>query len=238
MTAAGEPDVVEAFAQVAQEMAAAGDPIGARGVLVTRARDTLGSAGTALWHLTPKATMALDSYTDANFMALMTDIVGREPDGPAWQAMQDRRTTLADDFQTETRWPGYTRRLVAESPVRSAVVYPLGLGDKDLGVLAVYSHERHYFAPSIVALGTVFAACASLALENASLAEKNHQLESALGSNRRIGMAIGILMARNQLLETQAFDLLRVTSNNSNAKLSAVAEQVILTGTIRSLGVR
>ena len=51
--------------------------------------------------------MALDSFTDAAFMELMSDIVGQRPDGPAWQALQDRRVTVAQDFATETRWPGY-----------------------------------------------------------------------------------------------------------------------------------
>lgn len=179
--------------------------------------------------------MALDSFTDPAFIAVMTDIVGEHPDGPAWQAMEDRTVTVAEDFETESRWPGYTRRLVTETPVRSAVVYPLGIGGHDLGVLAVYSHERHYFTPTIVTLGTVFAACASVALENAGLAEKTRNLERALASNRRIGIAIGILMANNHLSDVKAFDLLRVTSNNVNKKLTEVVEDVIYTGTVRSL---
>ncbi|MET3806533.1 GAF domain-containing protein [Nakamurella sp. UYEF19] len=236
MTASGELDVVKAFAQVAVAMDAAESIAGARLLVAALARDALGSAGTAIWHLKADSTMELDSSTDPDFMVLMADIVGRKPDGPAWQTMQDRRVTLADDFSTETRWPGYVSRLVAESPVRSAVVYPLGLAQRDLGVLAVYSHQPRHFDAGLVALGAVFAAYASLALENADLAEKARNLAAALGSNRRIGMAIGILMGRNNLTESQAFDLLRVTSQNTNTKLSAVAEGVVLTGTIRTLG--
>ena len=179
--------------------------------------------------------MALDSFTDRHFMDLMSDIVGQQPDGPAWQAMQDRRTTVADDFSTETRWPRYVSRLVAESPVRSAVVFPLGVAGRDLGVLAVYSHRPGHFAPSVIDLGTVFAAYASLALENVGLARKTLHLERAVRSHRRIGVAVGILMARNNLTEEQAFDLLRIASQNSNTKLSDVADGVINAGTLRTL---
>ena len=101
-------------------------------------------------------------------------------------------------------------RLVAESPVRSAVVYPLGVGGRDLGVLAVYSHQPAYFAPPLVDLGVVFAAYASLALENVKLEDRAHHLKLAVASHQRIGVAVGILMARNNLTEPQAFDLLRV----------------------------
>ena len=235
MTGAGEFNAAQAFAQVAERVGSYDNLKAARSEVVTLARDALGSAGTAIWHLQPDATMALDSYTDPAFMKLMSDIVGKSPDGPAWQAMQDRTTTVAADFSTETRWPGYTRRLVRESPVRSAVVYPLGLGQKDLGVLAVYAHQPEHFGPAVIDLGAIFAAYASLALENVSLAEKARNLETAVSSHRRIGVALGILMARHQLTENQAFDLLRVTSQNTNTKLSAVAEDVVLTGTIRSI---
>ena len=56
-------------------------------------------------------------------------------------------------------------------------------------------------------------------------------LQQALISNRRIGMAVGILMTRHQLTENQAFEVLQHTSNTSNTKLRDVAEQVIYTGT-------
>jgi hypothetical protein len=55
-------------------------------------------------------------------------------------------------------------------------------------------------------------------------------LERALVSNRRIGMALGILMARHGLTEQQAFDLLRQQSSRRNVKLAALAEEVVYTG--------
>jgi tetrahydromethanopterin S-methyltransferase subunit F len=56
-------------------------------------------------------------------------------------------------------------------------------------------------------------------------------LEIALRSNRRIGMAIGVLLARH-LTEEQAFDALRQESMRRNVKLRDLAEEVIYTGTL------
>ena len=56
------------------------------------------------------------------------------------------------------------------------------------------------------------------------------QLQRALVSNRRIGMAMGILMERHRCTEEQAFDQLRALSQRGNIKLRDVAEQLIYTG--------
>ena len=67
-------------------------------------------------------------------------------------------------------------------------------------------------------------------LDTAGLQSEN--LLAALESNRRIGMAIGILMATRQLTDDAAFDCLRRVSNQRNVKLRLVAEEVIYRGTL------
>lgn len=57
-------------------------------------------------------------------------------------------------------------------------------------------------------------------------------LRTALDSNRRIGMAIGILMWSQKITEDEAFRQLRQASNDRNTKLHELAEQVIRTGTL------
>jgi signal transduction histidine kinase/DNA-binding response OmpR family regulator len=72
-------------------------------------------------------------------------------------------------------------------------------------------------------------------LRNYALAKVENQvsnLENALSSNRRIGAAIGVLMASQKVTSQEAFELLRRTSNESNRKLRDVADSVVLTGTL------
>ena len=57
-------------------------------------------------------------------------------------------------------------------------------------------------------------------------------LEHGLMSNRRIGMAIGVLLTIRHLTDRQAFDELREESMRRNVKLRDLAEQVIYTGTL------
>jgi curved DNA-binding protein CbpA len=53
------------------------------------------------------------------------------------------------------------------------------------------------------------------------------QLRIARESNRRIGMAVGIVMNQLQVDDLEAFDALRRTSQNTNRKLREVAEDII-----------
>jgi|tagenome__1003787_1003787.scaffolds.fasta_scaffold20954868_3 AmiR/NasT family two-component response regulator len=61
---------------------------------------------------------------------------------------------------------------------------------------------------------------------------KASTLEAGLLSNRRIGMAVGILMCRLHLTEDDAFELLRQESQRRNTKVRVLAETVIYTGTL------
>ena len=56
------------------------------------------------------------------------------------------------------------------------------------------------------------------------------QLQLALTTSRRIGMAVGIIMARLAVSEEEAFQTLVRASQNSHRKLHDIAEDVIYTG--------
>ncbi|MGW5240732.1 ATP-binding protein [Monashia sp. NPDC004114] len=62
--------------------------------------------------------------------------------------------------------------------------------------------------------------------------QKVGQLQTALTTSRSIGMAVGVLMSSRQLTSDRAFDLLRTHSNDTNRKISDIAEDVVLTGQI------
>jgi AmiR/NasT family two-component response regulator len=55
-------------------------------------------------------------------------------------------------------------------------------------------------------------------------------LEEALVTCRRIGAAMGILMASRKIADVEAFRLLRVASQDANRKLRDIADDVLLTG--------
>ena len=73
------------------------------------------------------------------------------------------------------------------------------------------------------------------AVELAEALQKVENLENALLSARRIGAAVGIVMASSKLTYDNAFALLVTVSQHSNRKVRQVAEDVILTGELDAL---
>jgi hypothetical protein len=61
---------------------------------------------------------------------------------------------------------------------------------------------------------------------------KAANLEVALATNRRIGIAVGILMCQLQVTEDRAFAVLCKHSQDHNVKVRDLAEEVIYTGSL------
>lgn len=62
--------------------------------------------------------------------------------------------------------------------------------------------------------------------------DRAENLQRALGTNRVIGTALGILMVQERITADQAFTRLREASQTSNRKLRDVADDVVFTGTL------
>ena len=72
--------------------------------------------------------------------------------------------------------------------------------------------------------------------ELAQLRDKVANLEIALETNRRIAVAVGILMTRHLVVEdAEAFQMLVTCSQQSHRKLREVAEAAVTTGEVPSV---
>jgi hypothetical protein len=93
----------------------------------------------------------------------------------------------------------------------------------------------HGFRPTLAHLliGQLLVERATGLVERERLVRKTDNLHRALNSNREIGAAMGILMARHNLTSDQAFDLLRRTSQSEHRKVVAIAAEVIETGALQ-----
>jgi AmiR/NasT family two-component response regulator len=90
--------------------------------------------------------------------------------------------------------------------------------------------EPEVFGAADAEVATVLAELAAAAMEVRELRRKVSNLSLALETNREIGVAIGILMARRLLTADQAFERLREASQRRHRKLREIAEDVVRTG--------
>jgi AmiR/NasT family two-component response regulator len=100
--------------------------------------------------------------------------------------------------------------------------------------LNVYANRVAAFDDAAVQTGLLLATHAAALVAAEVNREKAKSLERGLYTNRDIGVAIGILMAQHKITRAQAFNLLRIVSQNSNRKVHVIAEELIETGVLPS----
>jgi hypothetical protein len=154
--------------------------------------------------------------------------------GPCVAAAAADRVFRADDLRTDPRWPVFGIA-AAELGVLSMLSFRLFLPE-DHGVVAalnMYSVTADAFDSADETVGMLLATHGALAVAGTLARERAQNLQIALDSNREIGTAMGILMATYKLTRQQAFDVLRITSQETNRKLAVVAAEVVDTGQIK-----
>ena len=168
--------------------------------------------------------------------AASTDDIARRIDqielevgeGPCVDAIVDEAYQHDPDLtDANTPWPRFTERIVAETPVRSAIGYRLLLDGDKVGALNIFSDTPGGLTERSADTGAVIASFASVALMAIRAREEAATLRQGLQSNREIGKAVGLLMAAHHMTGQEAFELLRTTSQDLNMKLTHVASQVI-----------
>ncbi|MEW1955636.1 GAF and ANTAR domain-containing protein [Terrabacter sp. NPDC080008] len=133
----------------------------------------------------------------------------------------------ADLTDATSPWPRFTERIVAETPVRSAIGYRLLLDGDKVGALNLYSDTPGALTGRSADSGAVIASFASVALMAIRAREEAATLRQGLQSNREIGKAVGLLMAAHHISGEEAFELLRTTSQELNMKLAKLASQIV-----------
>jgi hypothetical protein len=213
-------------------------------------RDPLEAVARMAVELIDRAEWAsVTRFADGEFTTVaLTDEKAREADaiqyavgsGPCLDAIIQDAVYRPNDLRRCTQWPEFGRRVYAEVGVESMLSYRLlkESGDDVIEGLNIYSRARSAFDDDDVLVGLMIATHGALAAQSIMNARKVENLQKALLSNREIGTAMGVLMSRHNVTREQAFDLLRIASQNSNRKLRDVAVEVAETGELRLPGRR
>jgi GAF domain-containing protein len=151
-------------------------------------------------------------------------------EGPCLQSAADETPHILFDVEGEQRWPRYAAALLAETPVRSVLSFPLPAAES--AALNLFADHAGAFTGNDIDLATVLAAHTSSLIALYEAEEAAAHLEVALDSNREIGTAIGILMAYHKVTREDAFLLLRSASQHLHVKLRDVAADLVETGTL------
>lgn len=147
-------------------------------------------------------------------------------EGPCRDSAWREHTLVSQDLTQDDRWPMWAPKAVAHG-IRSVLAAELtDVDGRRVGAIDVYWSSPRSVGRDDIGFAQVAARHAAVALVSA-INEAN--LNVALDTRKRIGIAQGILMERYDLDVEQAFSLLRRYSQDYNLKLRQVAETVVRT---------
>ncbi|WP_262849558.1 GAF and ANTAR domain-containing protein [Mumia quercus] len=154
-------------------------------------------------------------------------------EGPCLDTIRDHETTLVRDLATDRRWTRWSQQVHRDLGFGSIYCFQLFTAADDYGALNLYSDRVDAFDDNDDAVGYAMAAHIAVAL---AASRKIEQLGRSVQTRTVIGQAMGIVMERYGLDPVRSFQTLQRVSSVTNRKLLAVAQHVVATREIPSLG--
>jgi ANTAR domain len=147
--------------------------------------------------------------------------------GPCLDAVEEFTAQIQTDLAADGRWPSFSSRVLAETPVRGALSVRLPVDRDRAGALNLFSDTANAFDERSLECALVLGAFATVATSAVAQGEDVASLRRGLASSRAIGKAIGMLMVSNDVSDDDAFTILRQTSQQTNVKLADVAADIV-----------
>jgi ANTAR domain len=160
---------------------------------------------------------------------LLAALQARVDEGPGLEPVERNDLVHLPDLEADTRWPVFSRQ-ARDLGIRSVVATRSALSPRGQVALTLYADRPDAFTADDLQTAMILGSFTGLTLEHDRQRTRAANLEVALETNRHIGTAIGILMARQMLTSEQAFQRLREVSQRQHRKLRDVAEDVARTG--------
>ena len=213
------------FTQLAKAMAAAPDENARLQVAVDRAVSLVNGCDHAGFTINEKGGLVTRVSSD-DLVRRANQLQQDLGEGPCLDVLRDQDTLISTDLAEERRWPTWAPQVQRELGVRSMMSLLVFTDKHAFGALSLYSHEGRRFDADDLSVGQALADQLSVVMA----AERQiDQLGLALRGRTLIGQAQGVLMARLDIEQDQAFDYLRRVSSHSKRKLVDVAEEIART---------
>ena len=150
----------------------------------------------------------------------------RHQQGPCLDAAVGESVVLSNDLRADARWPRYATAAV-EAGVHATLSFQLYTHQRkpvQRAALNLVSRRPDAFDDEAQSVAAMLATHAAIALISQ---DREAQFRSALASRDAIGQAKGIIMERYDVDAVRAFELLRKLSQDTNIRLTEVADRIV-----------
>jgi hypothetical protein len=192
--------------------------------IVDLAAKLIPCAAADIVHHRVRGTLRVSASSDQLISAQLDAAAQRWPHDPYPDALTDAAPVQA------AHPAGYLQQAGLSTGVVAELTYSLRVDRSDHGFLRFLVRQPVAQNSAEGELAAAFAAHAAITLDRAALRNTVGNLRDALVTNREIGAAVGILMARSNISYDAGFQLLKQASQNTNRKLRDIVNDVLYTG--------
>lgn len=145
--------------------------------------------------------------------------------------VEEKKPISVLDVQQER---GYTDHLLARKEgLRSLLSVPMMVKEKVIGLINIYTSEKHRFTREEIKTLQTIANQAAVAIEHTKLMEDLLKMKDALDTRKAVERAKGILMEEMKVGENEAYRVIRRKSMDTAKPMREIAEAIILTWEMR-----
>jgi GAF domain-containing protein len=148
-------------------------------------------------------------------------------EGPCVDAVRKHDTFRVDELETDPRWPEFGKRVSHDLGMHSLLAHVLPVDDTVMGAVNVYAARPDAFTAEHETLVAIFGAVAAACVGSLQHQMRAAELERALHTSRRIGAALGIIMATENVDLDRAWQVLAKASQDENIKVSLLADRIV-----------
>ena len=153
--------------------------------------------------------------------------------GPCVDTYVNDELVVSPDMYTDERWPKFIERL-EQQRVRGVLGVPIKLAGVTVGSLDVFRDERRNWSTAEQDALSRYAEIGGALLTAAVTAEQSSelatQLTHAIQLRAPIERGVGYLMARDGIVQIDAFNRLRTAARSSRRRIGDVARDLLRTG--------
>jgi GAF domain-containing protein len=197
--------------------------------IVSAAKALLGVDGVGLMLADERGDLRWASASDQQTQ-LIEEGQERLAEGPCVNAFAQYAPMAMRDAAKEPHW-GKITNVVTNQEMRAGLSVPVQLEGGPIGSLDLYSADPRDWDQAEISAAQVYAALAATLLSQAVAARVKgrlaEQLQVALDHRNRVERAKGMLMVREGIDDTAAFERLRSTARSSRRPLIDVVDEVL-----------
>ncbi|MBD3380077.1 MAG: GAF domain-containing protein [Candidatus Omnitrophica bacterium] len=195
-------------------------------LIVNLTAGVMGAEICALWLLDEEAGELRIRATQAMSQEYLKERAIKVGEGIVGLVAEEAEPLVIKDVSQDDRYK--EKQLAKKEGLISMLSVPMMVKEKVIGVINVYTVEKHDFTKSDIELLSAVANQAAVAIENTELMVKTKVIQEELETRKKVEKAKGILMRQQDLSEDEAYKLLRKSSMNKRISMKEVAEAVIL----------